>query len=140
MRLIVRKQDNILKKQKIIMSKDDFTLLGSIKNVMMNYFIKVGRAKNKRKYEVNIMAYNKKEAQGKIQKLGELMTAKKYDEAWTSAGDLNAYLKANKDVMTGSDYEAINGVLKNYYNINNQLEAVGKRAYGMGQKALNTQL
>lgn len=84
--------------------------------------------------------YNKKEAQSKIQKLGELMTAKKYDEAWTSAGDLNAYLKANKDVMTGSDYEAINGVLKNYYNINSQLEAVGKRAYGMGQKALNTQL
>ena len=83
------------------------------------------------------MAYNKKEAQSKIQKLGELMTAKKYDEAWTSAGDLNAYLKANKDVMTGSDYEAINGILKNYYNINNQLEAVGKRAYGMGQKALN---
>ena len=42
--------------------------------------------------------------------------------------------------MTGSDYEAINGVLKNYYNINKQLETVGKRAYGMGQKALNIQL
>lgn len=34
-----------IEKAKIIMSKDDFTLLGSIKNVMMNYFIKVGRAK-----------------------------------------------------------------------------------------------
>lgn len=86
------------------------------------------------------MAYNKKEAQSKVQKLGELMTTKKYEEAWTAAGSLNAYLKANKDVMTGSDYEAINGVLKNYYNINKQLETVGKRAYGMGQKALNIQL
>lgn len=86
------------------------------------------------------MGYNKKEAQNKIQKLGELMTSKKYEEAWTVAGELNAYLKANKDVMTGSDYEAINGILKNYYNINNQLESVGRRAYGMGQKALNIQL
>lgn len=86
------------------------------------------------------MGYNKKEAQNKIQKLGELMTSKKYEEAWTAAGELNAYLKANKDVMTGSDFEAINGILKNYYNINNQLESVGRRAYGMGQKALNTQL
>jgi NDP-sugar pyrophosphorylase family protein len=84
--------------------------------------------------------YNKKDTQSKIQKLGELMTAKKYDEAWTAAGELSAYLKAHKDVMTGSDYEAINSVIKNYYNINNQIEAVGKRAYSMGQKALNTQL
>ena len=86
------------------------------------------------------MAYNKKEAQTKIQTLGSLMVNKKYDEAWTSAGDLNAYLKTHKSEMSGSDYELINGTLKSFYAVNKQIETVGKRAFAMGKKAEEIQL
>lgn len=86
------------------------------------------------------MAYNKKEAQTKIQAVGDAMVAHKYDEAWACAGALNAYLKQNKEVMTGLEFEIINQVLKEYYAMNKQIEALSKRAYAMGKKAQGTQL
>ncbi|QDK70156.1 hypothetical protein [Lactococcus protaetiae] len=86
------------------------------------------------------MAYNKKEAQAKIQALGDAMAAHKYDEAWTVAGALSSYLKTNKDSMTGSDFEIINRVIKEYYAMNKQIEAVGKRVFAMGKKTQAVQL
>ena len=80
------------------------------------------------------MAYNKKDAQAKIQALGDAMVSHKYDEAWTIAGSLNSYLKTNKDSMTGSDFEIINRVIKEFYAVNNQLKTVDKRAFAMGKK------
>lgn len=86
------------------------------------------------------MAYNKKEMQTKLQTLGSLMEAHKYSEAWSIAGEINSIFKANKDTMTGTDYEAINSTLRAYYAVNKQVEAVNKRAYAMGKKAQEIQL
>lgn len=80
------------------------------------------------------MTFNKKDAQVKIQELGDAMVGHKYDEAWTIAGALNSYLKINKDSMTGSDFEIINRVIKEFYAVNNQLKTVDKRAFAMGKK------
>lgn len=86
------------------------------------------------------MTYSKDEAQSKIQRLGELMLSKRYDEAWTVASNLLAYFRAYGDVMPGSDYRVIDEVLRSFFSVNNQLDEVSMLAYGMGQKAVNTQL
>ena len=86
------------------------------------------------------MAYNKKQAQVKIQELGDAMVAHKYDKAWTIVGSLNSYLKTNKDSMTGSDFEIINRVIKEFYEVNDQLKTVDKRAFAMGKKTQAIQL
>ena len=64
------------------------------------------------------MTYSKEEAQRKIQRLGELMIAKRYDESWTVASNLLAYFRGYGDVMSGSDYLVIDEVLRSFFAVN----------------------
>ncbi|CDI47535.1 hypothetical protein BN927_02128 [Lactococcus lactis subsp. lactis Dephy 1] len=86
------------------------------------------------------MAYNKKELETKVQTLGQLMEGHKYDEAWTLAGEISSIVKSNKDTMTGTEYEIVSDITKNFYGINSQLQSVNKRAFAMGKKAQAVQL
>ena len=86
------------------------------------------------------MDYNKKELETKVQTLGQLMEGHKYDEAWTLAGEISSIVKSNKDTMTGTEYEIVSDITKNFYGINRQLQSVNKRAFAMGKKAQAVQL
>lgn len=67
--------------------------------------------------------------------LGQLMQAKKFDEAWTVAGTLQSKMKG--DIQTGFSIDKIMHIKKlvdNYYQINREINAQARRMYVVGQK------